>query len=648
MKKILILLSAALLLKSTINLAQTNTQDSLALVTLYDSTNGASWTNHTNWLTTASVSKWHGITVVAGRVIAIDLVNNNLSGKVPYVLGSIADLGALDLDSNQLVGSIPPTLGNLSNLLILALNNNQLTDTIPASLGNLSKLEGLFLFRNQLSGAIPPGLGDLSALLELNLEYNQLSGSIPPSLGSLSNLTELYLNDNQLSGAIPTQLGSLSKLTLLYLEDNQLSDSIPSSLGNLSALTELLLLNNHLSGSIPSAIGNLSNLTLFSVSINQLTGSIPTSFGDLTNLTQLYLDSNLLSGSIPTQLGNLTNLTYLSLDSNQLSGSIPSSIGNLTKLQYLYFGRNHLSGTIPSSLTGLTALDSLHFNKNRFTFNGLEAIATTFPFAGYAPQANIPLNYSNGELSVSAGGTLSNDTFYWFKDNVLLAKNAGDSVLPITQNGSYSVFVVNAIVTDTAVAERDLVLFSDTVTITSLPVKLLTFTATKQGAQARLQWTTANEENSSYFSVERSKDGSNFNAIGQVNALGNSSAGKTYSFEDTKLMSGINYYRLRMVDKDGQYTYSQIRNITNNTAGFAASIYPDPVQSSLNLNFTNDEAMSVQVEIINNEGKVITTQQIEVAAGASTQTINTASLSSGAYYVRCITANGETELKFMK
>jgi hypothetical protein len=185
----------------------------------------------------------------------------------------------------------------------------------------------------------------------------------------------------------------------------------------------------------------------------------------------------------------------------------------------------------------------------------------------------------------------------------------------------------------------------------ALPIKLLSFTATKEGNQNLLQWTTTQEINSSYFSVERSSDGTNFTSIGQVTAAGNSSTTHNYTFTDkpstTNYQPSTIFYRLKMMDKDGQFSYSVIRTI-NETINFAASIYPNPVQNNLSLNFNSDKATSIQVEIVNNEGKTVAAQQVEVAAGTSTQSINVASLSSGVYYVRFIGTEGETEERFVK
>ncbi|MBE7172646.1 MAG: T9SS type A sorting domain-containing protein [Williamsia sp.] len=181
----------------------------------------------------------------------------------------------------------------------------------------------------------------------------------------------------------------------------------------------------------------------------------------------------------------------------------------------------------------------------------------------------------------------------------------------------------------------------------ALPVKILSFTATKQGTENLLQWTTGQETNSNYFGIERSRDGANFIPIGQVSAAGNSTTAKSYSLIDTKPINGTNYYRVKMVDKDGSFTYSSVRTI-NEAIHFSARIYPNPVQNSLNLNFNSDKAKTVQVQIVNYEGKIMTTQQIEVAAGTSTKNINITSLSNGEYYVRLVSKEGYTKLKFVK
>ena len=217
--------------------------DRASLVALYNATGGANWTNNTNWLTTAPIGQWHGVTT-------------DSQGRVTE----------LNLTSNQLKGEIPPELANLTNLKVLALGGNELTGEIPAELGSLSNLELLSLSANRLTGEIPTELGSLTNLGKLYLWENELTGAIPAELGSLVNLKELWLSNNQLTGEIPTELGSLTNLGKLYLWENELTGAIPAELGSLVNLKELWLSNNQLTGEIPTELGSLSNLEVLSLS----------------------------------------------------------------------------------------------------------------------------------------------------------------------------------------------------------------------------------------------------------------------------------------------------------------------------------------------------------------------------------------------
>ncbi|MCP5047036.1 MAG: hypothetical protein GY940_07675 [bacterium] len=179
-----------------------------ALIELYSSTDGESWTISTNWaLPPGTESTWHGITVdpVTAQVVGIDLNNNNLVGTLPVELEELSALTSLNLSGNQLTGNIPVQLGSLSNLQYLYLHNNQLTGSIPAELGGLSNLILLYLHFNQLTGSIPTELGNLTNLNSLLLSSNVLSGEIPTGLTNLTALgalgiryNALYTTDNSL------------------------------------------------------------------------------------------------------------------------------------------------------------------------------------------------------------------------------------------------------------------------------------------------------------------------------------------------------------------------------------------------------------------------------------------------------------------
>ncbi|MCK4344242.1 MAG: SBBP repeat-containing protein, partial [Bacteroidales bacterium] len=168
--------------------------DSLALVALYDSTNGAGWINSSNWLL-GNVSTWYGINFSGNRVTEISLSNNNLTGTIPTEIGNLINLTSLILNVNELSGSIPSEIGNLINLSQLVLSSNQLSCSIPSEIGNLTNLA------------------------YLGLNYNQLSGSIPTEIGSLTNLTSLGLSNNQFKDL--SDLSLLTSLEYLYIQNNQ-------------------------------------------------------------------------------------------------------------------------------------------------------------------------------------------------------------------------------------------------------------------------------------------------------------------------------------------------------------------------------------------------------------------------------------------
>ena len=450
-------------------------EDREALVALYHATGGSNWRDAHNWLGTAPLDQWYGVTTDSSdRVTELALSFNGLIGQLPPELGNIYGLTRLDLSDNQLNGQIPPELGGLSSLEELDLWFNKLSGPLPPELGNLSNLKDLNLWHNRLSGRIPGTLGNLSNLTYLGLGTNQLSGSIPPELGRLGNLTGLSLSDNRLTGEIPPELGDLSNLASLYLSGNQLTGCIPEGLqnvanndfasldlpfcasGNVSTdrealvalyhatngrswtnnrnwlsnaplgqwygvttdssgrVTELDLHDNGLVGRIPSELGDLSGLAGLFMHQNQLSGGIPASLGSLSNLTWLVFHTNQLSGRVPSELGNLSNLAILSLGYNQLSGGIPTELGTLTQLRNLTLRGNRLSGLVPTGLGRLSNLGGLYLDGNQLSGQ------IPSQLGNLSNLEHLHLNHNRLSGAIPAQlGNLSNLTWVLFSGNQL-------------------------------------------------------------------------------------------------------------------------------------------------------------------------------------------------------------------------------------
>lgn len=234
-----------------------------ALVSFYNSTNGAGWVEKTNWLTSNNVGDWYGVSISNGHVSGLRMDNNNLNGTLPPDLVNLGWTQEITLTGDHLTGPIPAWLGNLGGLKILNLSFNPFGGIIPKELGYLYRLEVLDLGFNGLTGSIPPELGNLSNLEELSLHDNHLTGSIPPELGNLTKLDHLNLSVNSLTNTIPAELGKLTNLGSLFLYENQLIGHLPPELGNLSNLTKLLLWDNNLTGPIPLSFVHLPLLVFY-------------------------------------------------------------------------------------------------------------------------------------------------------------------------------------------------------------------------------------------------------------------------------------------------------------------------------------------------------------------------------------------------
>jgi len=138
-----------------------------------------------------------------------------------------------------------------------------------------------------------------------------------------------------------------------------------------------------------------------------------------------------------------------------------------------------------------------------------------------------------------------------------------------------------------------------------LPVELIRFTVKKDGSNAQLEWATATEMNNNYFDVEHSVNGENFSKIGRVYSKnGNSTSVQNYDFMHRSTVKGINYYRLKQVDYDGAFEYTDIRSIVFGNAN-GLTIYPNPTSSILNVKIPAGMDENSVIEIVNAAGQVV-------------------------------------------
>ena len=353
MKSLVVFFFLVLSAFSVIEAQGSRQQDSLALVALYNSTDGTNWT--VTWDLERPMEEWFGVGLNAnGRVICLEsdgcdvssTRGNDLSGTIPIELGNLFFLERLNLSNNDLVGVIPASIGQLTNLKILDLGRNELQGNIISELRLLTNLESLDLHFNQLSGSIPTWLNLLSNISSVDLSSNELEGDIPAELGELSRLRWLDLRFNNLTGTIPTTITQRS-LKYLLLNDNQLTGEIPANICNLTNLDWLYLSDNQLTGEIPNCLFQIAGMSELLLGDNNFSGTIPSIPNKDANYLFLTMNNCGLSGSIPAELGSAANY-YLDLSDNELTGSIPQTFGQ-SYLTFLYVENNNLSGCYPPS-----------------------------------------------------------------------------------------------------------------------------------------------------------------------------------------------------------------------------------------------------------------------------------------------------------
>ncbi len=181
-------------------------------------------------------------------------------------------------------------------------------------------------------------------------------------------------------------------------------------------------------------------------------------------------------------------------------------------------------------------------------------------------------------------------------------------------------------------ANRFMLLFQPPVV---LPLKLSSFTAKKANGGAEINWSTASEQNNDHFELERSIDGKVFEKIAQIKGAGNSSKKLNYTFMDSHPVNGINYYRLKQVDDDGKYSYSE--SISLDYTLFTSSsdkdlqilIYPNPAIDEIKVNLktpVNGKVLMTVFDFAGNKIRSATFDDKQITSNIST-------LNAGIYIV---------------
>ncbi|KAK7382514.1 hypothetical protein VNO80_01373 [Phaseolus coccineus] len=382
----------------------------------------------TLWNQSEDCCQWHGVTCNEGRVIALDLSEefisgglfdssilfnlqylqslnlafNNLSSVIPSELYKLNDLRYLNLSNAGFEGQIPHEISHLTRLVTLDLSSsftsrhrlrlekpNLVMFLVPNltnitelyldgvvisakgqewchALSSLHKLRVLSMSSCNLSGPIHSSFAKLQSLTALNLSHNNMSSTVPESFAKLSKLVKLQLRSCGLNGSFPIYILQIPTLGILDISDNKgLRGSLPNFRSH-GSLYDLNLSNTNFSGILPGVISNLKQLSRIDLSYCQFNGTLPSSISELNQLVYLDLSYNNFTGSLPS-FNMSKNLTYLSLFHNHLAGVLsPNHFEVHKNLVSIDLGFNFFSGKLPSSLLKLPCLRELKVPFNQF------------------------------------------------------------------------------------------------------------------------------------------------------------------------------------------------------------------------------------------------------------------------------------------
>lgn len=184
-----------------------------------------------------------------------------------------------------------------------------------------------------------------------------------------------------------------------------------------------------------------------------------------------------------------------------------------------------------------------------------------------------------------------------------------------------------------------------------LPLTIDQFNGMFTNGFMQLRWTTFTEINIDHFEIERSTDGTHFRQIGRLETLGSNNNNNTYTYSDLTAEKGSNFYRLVMIDNEGNFSYSKDITVSMDVKGISVLVvYPNPFSKRVVVKIRSEKnSEQATIRIINSDGIVLKTQLAAVFRGDNNITVKDVSdLPGGTYFLEVIAENRSMKTKLMK
>jgi hypothetical protein len=181
-----------------------------------------------------------------------------------------------------------------------------------------------------------------------------------------------------------------------------------------------------------------------------------------------------------------------------------------------------------------------------------------------------------------------------------------------------------------------------------LPVHLLYFNAKLVNRQTLLNWAVVDESDIDHYDIERSVDGIHFITLSKTNRVGLNSGTQYYESIDQHPLKGFNYYRLKMVDQNNHYKYSNIVLIKlNDDIDLGMGVYPNPARDLIKIVFTSEKTEQFPIAIFDAKGSLVAVKNIAAVTGRNEVPWDIQFLPAGAYMIRLQGSSLKT-LQFIK
>ena len=394
-----------------------------------------------------------------------------------------------------------------------------------------------------------------------------------------------------------------------------------------------------------------------------------------------------------------TQLGVSSFDKNNIRGVVSTDGGNFwlsgsgSGIRYGAIGDTSIrisSGTIASNFRGIHIFDNqLYVSSTSGSTKGLFKVGTGLPvdssnatlsLLSAIPTTGSPFQFFFADLSPTIPGVdvlyiaddgtstgiqkFSFDGTYWQSNGALIPPVSGTRGLAGIVSGStvalvtttptklyslidasgYNQPMAGTTFTEMATAATNTAFRGVALAPVGLvtPLKMISFKAAMSADGTNLNWTSENEINVKNFSIERSKDGSSYSAIGIIAAQNKNEA--NYAFLDKAPLDGINYYRLKMSDNNGSFKYSNVITIVNRRSP-KIELFPNPAAN--NITISHGKAVSGASITINTAGGQLV-KTVTLETGAVQTKIAVDNLLRGHYIVTFNNSGEKTVTKFMK